>query len=245
VEDDWQQDIGGTKAGDDKADECSNRPEKHLDVAVFLVGNSERFAEAEDSQKKRDERQESEGCEKDNVEFCHAEIYKSAARSPTAMTAIRRMLSRAVASRPRGVADVAGCAYIIIATEVCAMAEKGAGGVLIVEDEQELRHLFAILLEMEGFTVLQANDGGQGLDLLQKHAGEVRLLITDLNLPRIAGMDLITRARSLNPSIKIVGTSGMSGSAVHDMVIKAGADDFIAKPFQPSEAIAKLKAILR
>ena len=125
------------------------------------------------------------------------------------------------------------------------MADQGAGGGLIVEDEQELRHLFAILLEMEGFKVLQANDGSQGLDLLQKHAGEIRLLITDLNLPRIAGMDLISRARALNPSIKIVGTSGMSGKAVREMVIKAGADDFIAKPFQPSEAIAKLKAILR
>ena len=125
------------------------------------------------------------------------------------------------------------------------MADQGAGGVLIVEDEQELRHLFAILLEMEGFKVLQANDGSQGLDLLQQHAGEIRLLITDLNLPRIAGMDLISRARALNPSIKIVGTSGMSGNAVREMVIKAGADDFIAKPFQPSEAIAKLKAILR
>ncbi len=125
------------------------------------------------------------------------------------------------------------------------MADHGAGGVLIVEDEEELRHLFSILLEMEGFTVLQANDGSQGLDLLQKHAGEIRLLITDLNLPLVGGMDLISRARSLNPSIKIVGTSGMSGKAVREMVIKAGADDFIAKPFQPSEAIAKLKAILR
>jgi DNA-binding response OmpR family regulator len=124
------------------------------------------------------------------------------------------------------------------------MADQGVGGVLIVEDEQELRNLFAILLEMEGFTVLQANDGKQGLDLLQQHAGEVRLMITDLNLPRVAGMDLISQARSLNPSIKIVGTSGLSGAAVQEMVIKAGADDFIAKPFQPSEAIAKLKAML-
>lgn len=124
------------------------------------------------------------------------------------------------------------------------MPTSGAKSVLIVEDEQELRHLFAILLEMEGLKVLQANDGSQGLDLLQKYAGEVALLITDLNLPRIAGMDLIAQARALNPLIKIVGTSGMGGKAIHDMVIKAGADDFIAKPFQPSEAIAKLKAIM-
>ena len=125
------------------------------------------------------------------------------------------------------------------------MANPGVRGVLIVEDEQELRSLFAILLEMEGFKVLQAKDGLQGLDMLQEHASEVDLMITDLNLPKFGGVDLISRARKLNPGIKIVGTSGMSGKAVQELVLKAGADDFIPKPFQPQEAIAKLKAIMR
>jgi DNA-binding response OmpR family regulator len=125
------------------------------------------------------------------------------------------------------------------------MPNSASKSILIVEDEQELRSLFALLLEMEGFTVLQADDGSQGLELLQQHVGEVNLLITDLNLPRIGGIDLITKARALNPKIKIVGTSGMSGKAVQEMVIKAGADEFLAKPFQPSEAIAKLKTILQ
>jgi len=123
------------------------------------------------------------------------------------------------------------------------MAEA-PGGVLIVEDEEELRNLFAILLEMDGFTVFQANDGGEGLEMLQKHAQEIDLLITDLNLPRVGGVDLISKARALNPAIKIVGTSGMSGEAVRLMVMKAGADDFLPKPFQPQEAIRKLRAIL-
>jgi DNA-binding response OmpR family regulator len=118
------------------------------------------------------------------------------------------------------------------------------GGVLIVEDEEELRNLFAILLEMDGFTVFQASDGGRGLEMLQEHAREIDLLITDLNLPRIGGVDLISKARTLNPAIKIVGTSGMSGEAVRLTVMKAGADDFLPKPFQPQEAIGKLRAIL-
>jgi DNA-binding response OmpR family regulator len=125
------------------------------------------------------------------------------------------------------------------------MPDAYSQSILIVEDEQELRNLFAILLEMEGFKVFQASDGKQGLELLKEHVGELKLLVTDLNMPQVAGMDLISRARALNPSIKIVGTSGMGGKAVQEMVIKAGADAFIAKPFQPSEAIAKLKAILK
>ena len=118
------------------------------------------------------------------------------------------------------------------------------GGVLIVEDEEELRNLFALLLEMDGFTVFQANDGSNGLEMLQEHVAEIRLLITDLNLPRVGGVDLIRRARALNPDIKIVGTSGMSGESVRLMVMKAGADDFLPKPFQPKEAISKLRALL-
>jgi two-component system cell cycle sensor histidine kinase/response regulator CckA len=124
------------------------------------------------------------------------------------------------------------------------MAIKGGTSILIVEDEQELRNLFSLILEMEGFSVLQAADGEKGLELLRSHPGSIRMMITDLNLPKIGGVDLISQARALNPTVKIVGTSGMSGSAVRDMVMKAGADDFIPKPFQAQDAIRKLKAML-
>ena len=124
------------------------------------------------------------------------------------------------------------------------MSTPKSGSVLIVEDEQELRKLFAMLLEIEGFVVHQADDGRQGLELMKAHAGDIGLLITDLNLPKLAGVDLINQARKLNPSVKIVGTSGMGGNTVREMVIKAGADDFLPKPFQPQEAIRKLKALL-
>ena len=124
------------------------------------------------------------------------------------------------------------------------MATEGGVSILVVEDEQELRSLFSLILEMEGFTVLQAADGEKGLELLRTHPGSISMLITDLNLPKIGGVDLINQARTLNPTVKIIGTSGMSGAAVREMVMKAGADDFIPKPFQAQEAIRKLKAML-
>ena len=124
------------------------------------------------------------------------------------------------------------------------MAAESGASILIVEDEQELRNLFSLILEMEGFSVLQAADGEKGLDLLRTHPGTISMVITDLNLPKVGGVDLIHQARSLNPTVKIVGTSGMSGAAVREMVMKAGADDFIPKPFQAQDAIRKLKAML-
>jgi DNA-binding response OmpR family regulator len=124
------------------------------------------------------------------------------------------------------------------------MASTAGASILIVEDEAELRNLFALILEMEGFTVLQAADGQKGLEILSGNAGTIRMLITDLNLPKVGGVDLINQARKLNPSIKIVGTSGMAGDKVREMVMRAGADDFIPKPFQAQDAIRKLRAIL-
>ncbi len=124
------------------------------------------------------------------------------------------------------------------------MASAAGASILIVEDEAELRSLFAIILEMEGFTVLQAADGQKGLDILSSHPGTIAMLITDLNLPKVAGVDLINQARRLNPSVKIVGTSGMGGEKVREMVMRAGADDFIPKPFQAQDAIRTLKALL-
>ena len=74
-------------------------------------------------------------------------------------------------------------------------------GVLIVEDEQELRSLFAVLLEMEGYRVFQAEDGRQGLEFLQSNLDSINLIIADLNLPRMGGIDLIGRARTMNPAV--------------------------------------------
>jgi DNA-binding response OmpR family regulator len=118
-------------------------------------------------------------------------------------------------------------------------------GVLIVEDEPELRSLFALLLEMENLIVFQANDGQSGLEALQRHRDSIDLVITDLGLPQLGGIELISRVRSIKPSLKIIGTSGLSGGDMEEMVRAAGADAFIPKPFTPHEAIKKVKEMLQ
>jgi DNA-binding response OmpR family regulator len=124
------------------------------------------------------------------------------------------------------------------------MGEAAGNAVLLVEDEAELRSLFAVLLEMESITVFQAEDGEQALQVFEEHRDEIGLLITDLGLPHVGGVDLIGRMRAMKPSMRILGTSGLSADEVREMVITAGADDFIPKPFSPQEAIDKVRTYL-
>jgi two-component system, cell cycle sensor histidine kinase and response regulator CckA len=125
------------------------------------------------------------------------------------------------------------------------MPDGANGTVLIVEDEQELRTLFAFLLEGERFTVLQAKDGQSALETLQTHAAAITLMITDLGLPHLGGVELIERARELNPSIKIIGTSGLGGFRMRDIVLKAGADAFIPKPFSVNDVLNVVRTLLQ
>ncbi len=124
------------------------------------------------------------------------------------------------------------------------MSEQTTGAVLIVEDEPELRSLLAMLLEAEELQVFQARDGQSAMDTLREHSDAIGLIITDLGLPLLGGVDLIARARSLNPSVRIIGTSGMSGGGIRQMTMDAGADAFIPKPFSVKEIIAAVRTII-
>jgi DNA-binding response OmpR family regulator len=120
----------------------------------------------------------------------------------------------------------------------------GTRGVLIVEDDDELRSLFGQVFEAEGFRVYQAGDGERGLDMLSAHAPEIHLLITDLGLPGLGGVELIARVRKASPDLKIIGTSGFGAKDVREMVLAAGANDFIPKPFSMPEMVGKVKSLL-
>jgi len=124
------------------------------------------------------------------------------------------------------------------------MPEARQRGVLVVEDEKELRSLFALLLEGEQFTVFQASDGETAMDLFRAHAGEIGLVITDLGLPHIGGVDLIGKARALNPRVKIIGTSGLGGAKVRQIVMQAGADAFLPKPCSVQDVLKTVRDLM-
>jgi len=117
-------------------------------------------------------------------------------------------------------------------------------GVLLAEDEEELRALMGMIFEADGFKVFHAGDGLQALDIFREHSDEIDLLVTDLGLPKLGGVELIERIRTIKPDVKIIGSSGYGPSDVRDEVLKAGGDDFFPKPVVAGDLLAKARKLL-
>ncbi|MBE7462752.1 MAG: response regulator [Planctomycetes bacterium] len=136
----------------------------------------------------------------------------------------------------------------VVATEEeegVAVAEPSPGhSVLIVEDNQALRQMAIEALEMGGYRVLQASSGEQALKLVREHPGAIDLLITDVVLPHMSGMDLAQDLRKSMPQLKVVFISGYTENViVRDGVIKQGVQ-FLPKPFSPRSLLQKLREVM-
>lgn len=114
--------------------------------------------------------------------------------------------------------------------------------VLIVDDDVELCRLLSERLTSEGFALEAVHDGPHGLDrvLSQEHA----LVILDLMLPRMGGLEILRRVRKQSPVPVLILTA--RGEDVDRVLgLEIGADDYLPKPFNPRELIARIRAILR
>ena len=120
----------------------------------------------------------------------------------------------------------------------------GTKSVLIVEDEQEVRSLLAMVFEMEGFTVFQANDAEQALELFQTRSGDIDAIITDLGLPGLGGIEMIGMMRAMSPTVKIIGASGYGRENVGRKVLDAGGDLFVPKPFVAMELVQAVRDLM-
>jgi len=116
------------------------------------------------------------------------------------------------------------------------------GSVLLVEDEESLASLVEAYLAQEGFSVLAVGTGTQALATVEREP--VRLVVLDLNLPDIDGLEVCRRirARSAVPIVMLTARDEESDLLVG---LDAGADDYIGKPFSPKELVARMKAVLR
>jgi diguanylate cyclase (GGDEF)-like protein len=114
---------------------------------------------------------------------------------------------------------------------------------LIVEDDSIILDLLAEFLSRLGHQYHIAGDGLEAMSLLEQHL--ITIVITDLLMPRMDGMELIRKIKKLWPETDVIAITGYSQDFNYTDVIKAGASDFIQKPFNLDELEAKLDRIIR
>jgi two-component system response regulator RegX3 len=114
--------------------------------------------------------------------------------------------------------------------------------VLVVEDEQSLREPLVYLLNKEGFTTVEAEDGSQAVSLFEQ--GNIDLVLLDLMLPGISGNEVcrIIRQTSQVPIIMLTAKDSEIDKVVG---LEIGADDYVTKPYSTRELLARMKAVLR
>jgi PAS domain S-box-containing protein len=121
---------------------------------------------------------------------------------------------------------------------------QGNGAVLLVEDEDQVRFLAKSLLEMFGFTVLEAVNGKEALELYQKNAAEIRLVLTDIGMPVMDGYALIPALKKLDPELPIIISSGFGDTEVSSRIGSDNIAGLISKPYNPSQLREVLKSAL-
>ena len=121
------------------------------------------------------------------------------------------------------------------------MAAEGAT-ILIVDDEPPIRRLLRTTLAAHEYRVVEAANGAEALSAMRHHRPDLVLL--DLGLPDVDGLELIGRLRGL-AHVPIVVLSSRGDEAAKVKALDSGADDYVTKPFNPVEVVARVKAVLR
>ncbi len=114
--------------------------------------------------------------------------------------------------------------------------------VLVVDDDREIVDSIGIFLSGEGYKVLKAYDGIEALDILSEN--EVHLMVLDIMMPRLDGIKTLMKLRE-SRNIPVILLSAKSEDADKILGLTAGADDYVTKPFNPSELVARVKSQLR
>ncbi len=114
--------------------------------------------------------------------------------------------------------------------------------ILVCDDDKEIVDAIEIYLQQEGYRILKAYDGEQALQVLQEQ--EIHLLIIDVMMPKLDGIRATLKIRE-ESSIPIIILSAKSEDADKILGLNIGADDYVAKPFNPLELVARVKSQLR
>jgi two-component system cell cycle sensor histidine kinase/response regulator CckA len=129
-------------------------------------------------------------------------------------------------------------------SEVKAMSEDSKT-ILLVDDEDSIRNLAALVLEGDGYRVLKAQHSDEALILLDSFKETVHLLLTDVKMdPFLSGCELAKCIRLMRPDIGVLYISGYSNNPMVQQEVEEARAAFLAKPFSPHDLLQKVKSTL-
>lgn len=123
-----------------------------------------------------------------------------------------------------------------------AAAPRKKETILIVDDSEGDRKLMAMALSEQGYSVVEAGDGTQGLEVFRKHVGKIDLILTDILMPGMDGVEFIQHVRTIEPKIKVLFISGYKRQ--FDQEIGGQKVDFMEKSNDLSDLVKKVNWIL-
>jgi CheY-like chemotaxis protein len=142
------------------------------------------------------------------------------------------------------------------AIEACSMMPKaperpnvaasahGNETILVAEDEPQLREVIVEVLRNRGYSVIAADNGPAAVQIAEKHRGGIDLVLTDMVMPGMTGVEVARRVRELSGRAKILFMSGYSAEVIENAGKADNGDDFLQKPFSPNALVARVRAVL-
>ncbi|MBU1740882.1 MAG: response regulator, partial [Proteobacteria bacterium] len=121
---------------------------------------------------------------------------------------------------------------------------RGSETILVVEDEPMVRKLTSVVLEKQGYRVLEASSGGEALFLCEQQPGPIHLVLTDVVMPNMSGRDLADRLKASHPEIRVMFMSGYTDDAIADHGVVEEGVHLIGKPFAPIDLARKVRMVL-
>jgi len=121
------------------------------------------------------------------------------------------------------------------------MGQGDGSTVLVVDDDPGVRQSVSRALRVEGYEVLEARDGLEGLDA----AAEADVMVLDVTMPNLSGFDVCRRLRASGSDLPVLVLTARHATADRVEGLDAGADDYLVKPFALEELLARLRALLR
>jgi len=128
--------------------------------------------------------------------------------------------------------------------QVLAEWPRGWETVLLVEDEEGVRDLAREIIQLQGYTVLEARHPGEALLVNEEHAGRIHLLVTDVVMPQMSGRELADRLASMRSETKVLYMSGYTDDAIVRHGVLDAHTPFVQKPFTPEALLRKIREVL-